>query len=135
MPKVTINRIELDRYTATNEDGATIEFGRGEGLLTPIQLLLVGLGGCTGMDVDHLTSRRAEPESFEIEVSAEKAKDAEGRNVLEDVEVTFRLRFAAGPDGDAAREALPQAVARSHDRLCTVGQTLEQATPVATVIE
>lgn len=135
MPTVTITRVELDRYVATNEDGATLEFGRSEGLLTPIQLLLVGLGGCTGMDVDHLTSRRCEPESFEIEVSAEKAKDDQGRNVLEEVEVTFRLRFPEGPEGDAAREALPASVERSHDRLCTVGQTLQQKTPVASVIE
>ena len=48
--------------------------------------------------------------------------------------MTFRVRFPAGPEGDAAREVLPEAVQRSHDRLCTVGRTVELGTPVVTHI-
>jgi len=33
--------------------------------------------------------------------------------------VTFRLKFPDGEGGDAARALLPEAVQRSHDRLCT----------------
>ena len=49
--------------------------------------------------------------------------------------MTFRIAFPSGPDGDAARAVLPEAVQRSHDRLCTVGRTVELATPIATRIE
>lgn len=135
MTHVTITRQKLGRYTATNEAGETIEYGEDEGLFSSVELLLAALGGCTGIDVDYLTSRRAEPESFEIEVSADKTKDEQGRNCLADVQVTFRLRFGAGEGADEAREVLPQAVAQSHDRLCTVGRTIEQPTRVTTVIE
>jgi uncharacterized OsmC-like protein len=87
------------------------------------------------MDVDYLTSRRAEPLDFEIAVDAEKFKDPEQGNLLQDVTVTFRLQFPSGEDGDRARTALPIAVARSHDRLCTVGRSLEVPTPITNHIE
>jgi putative redox protein len=37
--------------------------------------------------------------------------------------------------GDAARAVLPDAVKKSHDRLCTVSRTVELGTPIATRIE
>ncbi len=72
---------------------------------------------------------RAEPESFEVTATADRVRDEAG-NRLENVEVVFRVSFPAGSGGDAAREILPTAVARSHERLCTVTRTLERATPV-----
>ena len=84
--------------------------------------------------MDILTSRRAEPETFQIAVDADKVRD-EGGNHLVNVEITYRITFPAGPDGDNARAVLPEAVQRSHDRLCTVGRTVELPTPIATRIE
>ncbi|MFC7483992.1 OsmC family protein [Luedemannella flava] len=81
-----------------------------------------------------LTSRRAEPEEFRVEVSANKVRD-EGGNRLTDIQVTFHVSFPDTPEGDAARGILPTAVQRSHDRLCTVSRTVELGTPVASVID
>lgn len=110
-------------------------FGTGEdGDFTPTELLLAAIGGCTAIDVDILTSRRAAAESFSVDVGAEKVRDDEG-NRLTDITVTFRVTFPAGDDGDAAREVLPQAMQRSHDRLCTVGRTVELGTAITPLIE
>ena len=130
---VRLERIENSRYTAINERGGKITIG-GETDFTPVELLLVAIGGCTAVDVDVLTSRRAEPDFFEIIVDAEKARDAAG-NHLTDLQVTFRIAFPAGEQGDKARELLPDAVRKSHDRLCTVSRTVELSTPIATRIE
>ena len=135
MPRITITRESLGHYTATNEAGARLRFGEGEDDFSPVELLLVALGGCTGMDVDYITSRRCEPEGFEISVAAEKVKDPRHGNLLEDITVTFRLTFPDGDAGDAARQVLPAAAQRSHDRLCTVGRTVELPTPVSNHIE
>jgi putative redox protein len=62
-----------------------------------------------------------------------KVRDADG-NRLTGIEVTFRIRFPAGEQGDAARALLPDAVKKSHDRLCTVGRTVETGTPITTRI-
>ena len=134
--QVRIERIANSRYTATNERGGQITVSTGAGTdFTPVELLLTAIGGCTAIDVDVLTSRRAEPDSFVIEVGAEKVRDEKGRNVLTDITVTFRIAFPDGEGGDKARALLPDAVKQSHDRLCTVSRTVEAGTPIATHIE
>jgi putative redox protein len=132
---VRLERIENSKYTAINERGGKITVGTSEGTdFTPVELLLVAIGGCTAVDVDILTSRRAEPDSFEIVVDAEKIRDEAG-NHLTGLQVTFRIAFPPGEQGDKARDLLPDAVRKSHDRLCTVSRTVELGTPIATRIE
>ena len=133
--RVSVERTSSGRFSAVNERGGRVIFGKGDGDdFTPTELLLAAIGGCTAIDVDILTSRRADPASFAVAVEADKIRDDEG-NRLTDIAVTFRVRFPDGPDGDAAREVLPEAVQRSHDRICTVGRTVELGTPIATRIE
>jgi uncharacterized OsmC-like protein len=132
---VRLERIENSRYLVSNDRGGQITIGKGEGTdFTPVDLLLAGIGGCTAVDVDLLTSRRAEPESFQVLVDAEKVRDDSG-NHLTDIVVTFRVRFPGGEQGDKARALLPDVVRKSHDRLCTVSRTVELGTPVSTRIE
>ena len=132
---VRIERIGPSRYIASNDHGGQITVGAGAGTdFTPVELLLAAIGGCTSIDVDLLTSRRAEPDVFEVLVDAEKVRD-EGGNHLTDLLVTFRVSFSEVGAGDAARAILPDAVKKSHYRLCTVTRTLELGTPVATRIE
>jgi len=132
---VTITRTSAGRFTAVNSRGGVLHFGTGDvDDFTPVQLLLAAIGGCTAVDVDIFTTRRAEPESFVVEVDGEKARD-EGGNRMEELSVTFRLKFPEGEGGDAARALVPDAVQRSHDRLCTVSRTVELGTPISTRIE
>jgi uncharacterized OsmC-like protein len=132
---VSITRTSAGRYTAVNSRGGTLDLGTGDvDDFTPVELLLAAIGGCTAVDVDILTTRRAEPESFVVQVGGDTVRD-EGGNRAEDLSVTFRLKFPQGKDGDAARALLPEAVQRSHDRLCTVSRTVELGTPVVTRIE
>jgi putative redox protein len=132
---VTITRTSSGRYTAVNGRGGVLDFGTGDvNDFTPVELFLAAIGGCTAVDVDILTTRRAEPASFVVQVDGDKVRD-EGGNRMEELSVTFRVRFPEGEGGDAARALLPDAVQRSHDRLCTVSRTVELGTPVATLIE
>lgn len=132
---VSITRTSPGRYTAANGRGGVLVFGTGDVVdFTPVELLLTAIGGCTAVDVDILTTRRAEPESFAVQVDGEKVRDEDG-NRMEELCVTFRLRFPEGEGGDAARALLPDAVKRSQDRLCTVSRTVELGTPITTRIE
>jgi len=131
---VAVERIASGVFEAVNSRGGRITFGTGGNAdFTPTELLLAAIGGCTSIDVDILTSRRAEPESFEVLVDAEKVRDDEG-NRLTGIEVTFRISFPAGERGDEARAILPDVVRKSHDRLCTVGRTVEVGTHITTRI-
>src|ERR1700687_2996523 len=85
---VRLERIENSSYVVTNDRGGQIRIGKGEGTdFTPVDLLLAGIGGCTAIDVDILTSRRAGPEKFEVLVDADKVRDDAG-NHLTDIVVT-----------------------------------------------
>jgi len=128
--RVTLERVETGVYRARNAAGAELVFGSFvEDGFTPVELLLAAIGGCSAVDVDLVTARRSEPERFEISVEADNIRDETG-NILADVQMTFHVRFPAGPDGDKARQLLPRAVRTSHERTCTVSRTVEAATPV-----
>lgn len=128
---VTLERVETGVYRATNPRGAELTFGSlMEDGFSPVELLLAAIGGCSAVDVDLMTTRRATPEHFEVTVAAEKI-EAEGGNLLRDIELTFRVRFPDGVDGDKARDRLPRAVQHSHDRTCTVSRTIEAGTAVS----
>lgn len=132
---MTLERIATGRYVAVNASGVRLECGTGDGeRFTPTELLLAALAGCTAIDVDFVTSRRAEPDSFEITVDADKVSDSDG-NHLTDIQITYRLSFPATEGGDKARAVLPDTVRHSHDRLCTVGRTVQLGTPIASRIE
>jgi putative redox protein len=133
---VTIDRTRNGHYTVTNARGGTISVGDGsDDLFTPVELLLTAIGGCTAVDVDILTSRRAEPDSFQVVVAGTKVRDEARQNRLTNIVVTFKVAFPAGEDGDKARAVLPDVVKVSHDRLCTVSRTVELGTPVTPVVE
>jgi putative redox protein len=133
--KLTVERTAAGRFEAVNARGGRIAFGTGgDEKFTPTELLLIAIGGCTAIDIDILTSRRAEPASFQVDVDADKIRDEDG-NRFTNIEVTYRVTFPAGEAGDKARGIMPEAVRQSHERLCTVGRTVELPTPIATRIE
>lgn len=125
---VRIERDSVGRYTVHNARGGTLPVG-GDAF-TPVELLLAAIGTCTASDTDAVTSRRVEPESFTVTVTGDKIADRETGNRLENLAVTFEVRFPPGEAGDAARAVLPRTVALSHDKLCTVSRTVERGTPV-----
>ena len=131
---VEIDRTGPNAYTAANARGATISVSDGrDEAFTPVELLMVAIAGCTAIDVDLVSSRRAEPAAFGVTVDAVKARDERG-NHLRDIVVTFRVAFPEGDGGDNARAILPDIVKQSHERLCTVSRTIEIGTPVSTQI-
>ena len=96
---------------------------------TPIELLLVALGGCSGLDLDAILGKRSDFDSFTIESRADKIRDDHG-NRLVNVQLTFDAQFPADASGAKAREFLPKAMAKSRDWLCTVARTVQIGTPV-----
>ncbi|MEV1328488.1 OsmC family protein [Micromonospora costi] len=131
---VEIERTKLGQYVVRNVRGGSITVGTGEdGSFTPVELLLAAIGGCTAVDVDYITSRRAEPTRFSVAVTGDKIRDETGGNRMQNLTVEFTVTFPEGADGDKAREALPRSLQQSHDRLCTVSRTVELGTPVSTV--
>lgn|SRR5690606_25739336 len=125
---VSIDRVTEGVYLARNDRGVELPIGGPDGF-SPVELLLAAIAGCTAVDVDVVTGRRAQPERFTARVDAEKVRDTSG-NSLRDLRLTFDVVFPGGAAGDAARAILPRALQTSHDRTCTVSRTIEAGTPV-----
>lgn len=127
---VHVERAEAGVYVARNVRGGELRISASDGAtFTPVELFLAALGACTAVDVDTVTTRRAEPDRFVVEVDARKVRDETGTR-LEDLVLTFDLAFPDGEAGDAARSVVARAVQVSHDRTCTVSRTVEAGTPV-----
>jgi len=128
---VTMTRSEKGTYLVTNIRGGTLSVGGGgeSADFTPVELFLTSMAACSATDVDYITSRLAEPVSFDVIAEGEKLRDGV-ENHLGDIEITFTVRFPAGEEGDRARDRLPKAIAQSRDRLCTVSRTVQRGAAV-----
>lgn len=126
---IVLERVAEKHYRATNPDGVALEFGQGEGLMTPVELLLAALAGCSAVDVDVVTSRRSTPETFEVTSSAQKISE-DGAVRLDDVQLSFNVKFPADAAGEQAAKLVDRLIKISHEKDCTVSRTIEHATPV-----
>jgi uncharacterized OsmC-like protein len=127
---VSMERVSKGVFEVTNVRGGTMRIGGGDNEdFTPVELLLTAIAGCSAVDVDFITVKRAEPQAFTVTAEGEKLRDEDG-NHLDNLRVRFSVEFPAGEAGEAAREMLPRAIAMSHDRLCTVSRTVVLGTPI-----
>ena len=87
----------------------------------PMQLLLMGLGGCAGIDiVSILKKQRQVVEGFDIKIEGEREAGVEP-SLWQTVNVVFELK------GDIDIEKARKACALSMDKYCSVAATLKQA--------
>jgi putative redox protein len=84
----------------------------------PMELLLVGFGGCTGMDVISILRKKRENVSgMEMNVKGEKS-DAHP-HVYREVQIEYVVKGKG-----IQKESVERAIALSLDKYCSVGATL-----------
>ena len=97
----------------TNPDGGGINFG-----VRPMQLLLMGLGGCSGIDiVSILKKQRQTVEGFSMKIEGDRFAGKEP-SLWEKVHIIFELK------GNIDLEKARKACELSMDKYCSVGETL-----------
>ena len=127
---IDLTRIGEGRYKATNRRGGVLPIGSGgDPDFTPVELLLAALAGCGAIDVDLITGRRADAETFDARATGHTVRDEHGSHVV-GLTVTFDVTFPDGEAGDRAREVMPLTLQRVRDRLCTVGRTVAVGEPI-----
>lgn len=122
-------------FTGTADSGFTVPMGThaayggaDDGFL-PLELMLVSLAGCTGMDViSILRKKRQEVTTFEVNVHAERAD--EHPRVFTAITVEYRFQ---GRNLDPA--AVERAVELSESKYCGARAMLAQAVPIERVIQ
>jgi putative redox protein len=100
------------------------EYGGHQGASKPIEMLLMSLGGCSGMDVISILRKMREPvEDFEIEIDADQK---------EDHPKTFRqIRMKYKIYGENINsEKVKQAIELSKEKYCSVWSMLKETVPI-----
>jgi putative redox protein len=108
--------------------GTNVEYGGADDGFRPLELMLVSLAGCTGMDViSILLKKRQQVTGFQVNVQAERAM--EHPRVLTSVKVEY---YVEGHNLDHA--AVERAVELSETKYCAARAMLAKAVPIESVI-
>lgn len=128
--KASVRLVSGMQFVASGDSGHAIlmdglpKFGGTDSAPRPMELLLFGLGGCTGMDaISILRKKRQQVDSLEINLTGTKAEKEPMRYV--DVQIEFVIT-GKGIDEDAVKRA----ISLSMEKYCSVKATLEQETKI-----
>lgn len=100
----------------SNSESGGINFG-----VRPMQSLLMGLGGCSGIDiVSILKKQRQTIDGFKMKISGEREKGKEP-SLWETIHIIFELQ------GDIDQAKATRACELSIDKYCSVAETLRRA--------
>ena len=126
-------RIELDRkegdfgFEATDANGHTVkldsspESGGNNFGVRPMQILLMALGGCSGIDiVSILKKQRQQVEGFRMSIDGEREPGVEP-SLWKEVKILFQL------EGDIDLDKAKKACQLSMDKYCSVAETLRRS--------
>jgi putative redox protein len=95
---------------------------------SPMELVLIGLCGCTGYDVASILTKKREPfTSLEVRATAERA--AEPPTVYTEIKLIYKV------GGRVSRKAVEDAVRLSKDKYCSVSAMLEKTAKISAEIE
>ena len=95
---------------------------------SPMELVLIGLCGCTGYDVADILRKKREPfTSLEVRAEAERAPSPP--SVYTDIRLIYRV------GGKVSRKAVEDAVRLSEEKYCSVSAMLEKTASIVTRIE
>jgi putative redox protein len=95
---------------------------------SPMELVLIGLCGCTGYDVVSILQKKREPfTSLEVRAEAERAKDPP--SVYTQIKLIYRV------GGRVSHKAMEDAVRLSKEKYCSVSAMLEKTATIRAEIE
>jgi len=95
---------------------------------SPMELVLIGLCGCTATDVVSILRKKREPfTSLEVRAQAERA--SEPPTVYTEIKLTYRV------GGKVARKAMEDAVRLSKEKYCSVSAMLAKTAKISFAIE
>lgn len=128
---ITVQKLDEDlHFEAENENGGKLRMdgndtiGGLEGGLSPLQLLLAGIGSCSSVDVlNILAKQRQEVNDFKVEVNADK-QSVDSHSEYKTINLKFILT------GDLDEKKVERAIELSIDKYCSVSKALEKGSEI-----
>ncbi len=121
--------IEKQRFNGVSDSGHTIIVdGDKTAGNSPMELVLIGLCGCTGYDVVSILTKKREPFTS-IEVRAEAERAPSPPSVYTQIKLIYRV------GGKVSTKAVEDAVRLSQEKYCSVSAMLDKTAKITTEIE
>ena len=130
---IEVNWLGKDNHLeAANEEGGKIRMdgdtiiGGLEGGISPFQLLLAGIGGCSAIDViSILKKQKQDLQSLKVEVNGDKQKTDIGYSEYKSIHMHFIL------SGDLNPKKVERALDLSVTKYCSVSKALEKGSEIS----
>jgi putative redox protein len=120
---------EKQVFTGTSDSGHSIVVdGDKAAGNSPMELVLIGLCGCTGYDVVSILQKKREPFTS-LEVRAEAERASQPPSVYTRIKLIYRL------GGKVSRKSAEDAVRLSKEKYCSVSAMLDKTAKITTEIE
>ncbi|MBN2279052.1 MAG: OsmC family protein [Candidatus Marinimicrobia bacterium] len=98
------------------------QFGGSEAATKPMEMLLMSLGGCTGMDVISLLKKmKVDYHDFRIEINGDRGEEYPKPFIRIELDFYFK-----GTDLESKRDKIEKAVFLSRDKYCGVSAMLSK---------
>src|SRR5215471_17420648 len=129
MTEAKVTWIEAQRFNGVASSGHQIAVdGDKQSGNSPMELVLIGLCGCTGYDVASILSKKREPfTSLEVRATAERAPQPP--TVYTEIKLVYKV------GGKVSRKSVEDAVRLSKEKYCSVSAMLEKTAKISAEIE
>jgi putative redox protein len=130
MIEASLTWTDKDRFvaSATSRHAIVIDTGAEKTANSPMELVLLGLCGCTASDVVGILRKKREPfTGLEVRAEAERADGHPA--VYTSIHLTYLVR------GQVSRKAMEDAVRLSKEKYCSVSAMLEKTAKITYTIE
>lgn len=129
MTKARTTWVEKQRFDGVSDSGhAIVVDGNKTDGNSPMELVLIGLCGCTGYDVVSILQKKREAFTS-LEVRAEAERAPEPPQVYTHIKLIYRV------GGKVSHKAVEDAVRLSKEKYCSVSAMLEKTAKITTQIE
>jgi putative redox protein len=121
--------VDAVRFTGIADSGPEIVVdGESKAGNSPMELVLIGLCGCTGYDVASILRKKREPFTS-LEVRAEAQRSANPPSVYTEIKLIYRV------GGNVSHKAVEDAVRLSEEKYCSVSAMLQKTAKISFEIE
>jgi putative redox protein len=121
--------IEKQKFTAASDSAheIVVDGNKSDGN-SPMELVLIGLCGCTGYDVVSILRKKREPFTS-LEIRAQADRDPHSPMVYTQIKLIYRV------GGNVSPKSMEDAVRLSKEKYCSVSAMLEKTAKITTQIE
>ena len=116
-------------FEATNEGGQIVEIdanpaigGEGKGF-RPMEMMLVGLGGCSGIDMVNILTKQKEALA-DIQIDINATRRSEEPPIFDVIDINFRLY------GELNEQKVQRALNLTFEKYCSVANILSRSAKI-----